>query len=136
MNQHYNQNYTREQIDVILTMIQDCVIEGRFIISKNENRQENIDFINEYNLNSRRQKEILLKIQTEDFSHSLQNTKIGFEHEVLYVFCPQVTLFNFDGIEELVDIYTKFNLIDNESKKRVVVISFHKRNKPIDYLFR
>ncbi|NLY19228.1 MAG: hypothetical protein GX045_09855, partial [Clostridiaceae bacterium] len=32
--------------------------------------------------------------------------------------------------------YTKFNLIDSESGKRVVVISFHKRNKPIDYLFR
>jgi predicted RNA-binding protein with TRAM domain len=30
----------------------------------------------------------------------------------------------------------KFNLIDSESGKRVVVISFHKRNKPIDYLFR
>ena len=67
---------------------------------------------------------------------SLQNTKVGFEHEVLYVFCPQVTLFNFDGIEELVDIYTKFNLIDSGSRKRVVVISFHKRNKSIDYLFR
>ncbi len=126
MNQHYNQNYTREQIDVILTMMQDCVRESRFIISKNENRQENIDFLNEYNLSSRRQKEILLKIQTEDFCHSLQNTKIGFEHEVLYVFCPQVMLFNFDGIEELVDIYTKFNLIDNDNKKLVLVISFHK----------
>ena len=136
MNQHYNQNYTREQIDVILAMVQDCVREGRFIISKNEIRQENMDFINEYNLNSRRQREILLKIKTEDFCHSLQNTKTGFEHEVLYVFCPQVMLFNFDGIEELVDIYTKFNLIDSESRKRVVVISFHKRNKPIDYLFR
>ncbi|MFU0826919.1 MAG: PBECR3 domain-containing protein [Lachnoclostridium sp.] len=136
MNQHYNQNYTWEQIDEILAMIHDCIREGRFIISKNENRQENIDFINEYNLNSRRQKEILLKIKTEDFCHSLQNTKIGFEHEVLYVFCPQIMLFNFDGIEELVDIYTKFNLIDSESGKRVVVISFHKRNKPIDYLFR
>lgn len=136
MNQHYNQNYTWEQIDEILAMIHDCIREGRFIISKNENRQENIDFINEYNLNGRRQKEILLKIKTEDFCHSLQNTKVGFEHEVLYVFCPQVTLFNFDDIEELVDIYTKFNLIDSESGKRVVVISFHKRNKPIDYLFR
>lgn len=136
MNQHYNQNYTWEQIVEILAMIHDCIREGRFIISRNENRQENRDFINEYNLNSRRQKEILLKIKTEDFCHSLQNTKVGFEHEVLYVFCPQVTLFNFDGIEELVDIYTKFNLIDSESGKRVVVISFHKRNKPIDYLFR
>lgn len=54
MNRRYNQNYTREQIDVILAMIQDCIRESRFIISKNENRQENIDFINEYNLNSGR----------------------------------------------------------------------------------
>ncbi|SES69111.1 hypothetical protein [Anaerobranca gottschalkii] len=136
MNRHYNQNYTREQIDEILRIVQDCIREERFIISKNENRQENIDFINEYNLNSRRLKDILLKIKTEDFCHSLQNTKIGFEHEVLYVFCPKVILFNFDGVKELVDIYTKFNLIHSESGKRVIVISFHKRNKPIDYLFR
>jgi hypothetical protein len=25
MNQNYNQNYTREQIDEVLAMIQDCV---------------------------------------------------------------------------------------------------------------
>ena len=134
MSRHYNQNYSREQIAAILVTIQDCVREGRFIISKNENRQENVDFINEYNLSSRRQKEILLKIEAEDFCHSLQNTKLGFEQEMLYVFCPQVMLFNFDGIEELVDIYTKFNLIDSDSRKRVVVLSFHKRNKLIDYL--
>ena len=34
------------------------------------------------------------------------------------------------------DIYTKFNIIDLKEGTRVVVISFHKRNKPIDYLFR
>ena len=45
-------------------------------------------------------------------------------------------LFTFDGIEEPVDIYIKFNLINSESGKRVIIISFHKRNKPIDYLFR
>jgi hypothetical protein len=45
-------------------------------------------------------------------------------------------LFNFSGEEELVDIYTKFNIIDVASGKRAIVISFHKRNKPIDYLFR
>jgi hypothetical protein len=33
---------------------------------------------------------------------------------VLYVFCPQLIVFNFDGIEELVNIYTKFNLIDSD----------------------
>jgi hypothetical protein len=136
MSQYYGQNYSREQIAAILTTIQECVREGRFVISKNENRQKNVDFINEYNLSSKRQKKILLKIEPEDFCHSLQNTNIGFEHEVLYVFCPQVMLLNFDGIEELVDVYIKFNLIDINSGKRVVVISLHKRNKPIDYLFR
>ena len=135
MSQHYNRNYTREQITNILAKIHDCIKKGRSYISKNENRQENLDFIREYNLNSRRQKEILLKIKVEDFCHSLINTKAGYEHEVLYVFCPQVRLYNLDDIEEEVDIYTKFNLIVKESGKRVVVISFHKRNKPIDYLF-
>jgi hypothetical protein len=70
MSEFYNQNYSREQIVAVLTAIQDCVRESRFIISKNENRQENIDFINEYNLNSKKQKEILLKIEPEDFCHS------------------------------------------------------------------
>lgn len=136
MSEYYYQNYSRDQIVSVLATIQNCVREGNYIISKNENRQENIDFINEYNLSSRRQKEILLKIKPEDFCHSLQNTNTGFEHEVLYVFCPQVILFNFDGAEELIDIYAKFNLIDLSDGKRTIVVSFHRRNKPIDYLLR
>lgn len=136
MNQYYNQNYTKEQIGIVLQTIKDCIRENRYVISKNENRRENIDFINEYNLTSKKQKEILMRIKSEDFCHTLQNTNMGFEHEVLYVFCPQVVLYNLDDEEELVDIYTKFNVIDIASGKRMVVISFHKRNKPIDYLFR
>ncbi len=58
------------------------------------------------------------------------------EHEVLYVFAPQVQLFNVDGKEELVNVYIKFNLIELSNGNRVVVISFHKLNKLIDYLFR
>ena len=96
MNPHYNQNYTREEIDAVLAKIKSCVEKGRYTISLNENRQENIDFINEYNIRSDKQKSILMQIETEDFSHSLQNTKIGYEYEVLYVFVPQVQLFNAD----------------------------------------
>lgn len=136
MHPHYNQNYTREEIEAILAKIKACVGQGRFVISQNENRQENIDFINAYNIRSDKQRSILMQIETEDFCHSLQNTKIGFEHEVLYVFVPQVQLFHAYGEEETVDIYTKFNIIDLPSGSRAVVISFHKRNKPIDYLFR
>ena len=102
----------------------------------NENRQENIDFINEFNIRSSKQKNILMRLKTEDFCHTLRNTKIGYEYEVLYVFVPQVTLFHADGEEETVDIYTKFNIIDLPGGSRTVVISFHRRNKPIDYMFR
>ena len=136
MNPHYNQNYTREEIDAVLAKIKSCVAKNRYTISLNENRQENINFIYEYNLRSNKQKSILMQIKTEDFCHSLQNTKIGYEYEVLYVFVPQIQLFNADGEEEIVDVYTKFNVIDLPSGSRTVVISFHKRNKPIRYLFR
>jgi hypothetical protein len=136
MNSHYNQNYTKEEIDVILEKIKNCVGNNKYTIALNENRQENIDFINEYNIRSNKQKSILLQLRTEDFCHTLQNTKIGYEYEVLYVFVPQIKLFNADGEEEMVDVYTKFNIIDMPSGSKTVVISFHKRNKPIDYLFR
>jgi hypothetical protein len=136
MNPYYNQNYSREEIEDILAKIKVCVSAGKYSISLNERRQENIDFINEYNIRSDKQKSILMQIEVEDFCHSLQNTNIGYEYEVLYVFVPQVQLFNADGEEETVDVYTKFNVIDLPSGSRAVVISFHKRNKPIDYLFR
>ena len=136
MNLYYDQHYTREEIDSILVKIKSCVEKNRYTISLNEKRQENIDFINEYNIRSDKQKSILMQIETDDFCHSLQNSKTGYEYEVLYVFVPQVHLFNAEGVEETIDVYTKFNIIDLPSGSRTVVISFHKRNRPIDYLFR
>lgn len=114
----------------------ECIKNNNYTIAINENRSANIEFINEYNIRTDRQKLILLQLQTNDFCHTLQNTKVGYEYEVLYVFVPQVNLYDANGIEAKVDIYIKINIIDTPSGKRVAVISFHKRNKPIDYLFR
>ena len=50
MNPHYNQNYTREEIDAVLAKIKACIEKNKYTVSLNENWQENIDFINEYNL--------------------------------------------------------------------------------------
>ena len=137
MSEHYNQNYTREEVQVILNKIKDCINDNQYIISQNQNRAENVQFINEYRLDEKKRKEILLSIEVDEFCHSLNNTNPGYEHEVLYVFCPQRNLFDIFGEEEFVDIYTKFNIIEYKiDKKRVVTISFHKRNKPIAYLFR
>ena len=107
MSEHYNQNYTKEEVDVILRKIKDCVNDNRYTISQNENRKENIQLINDYRLDSKKQKDILLSIAVTNFCHSLNNTNPGFEHEILYVFCPQRALFNVLGEEEFVDIYTK-----------------------------
>ncbi|AYZ74684.1 hypothetical protein EGX98_12085 [Fusobacterium necrophorum] len=136
MNSYYNQNYTEEDINKILEIIKECIQNNNYTIAMNENRQENIEFINEYNIRSDRQKSILLQLHTNDFCHTLQNTKVGYEYEVLYVFVPQVNLYDANGIEVRVDIYIKINIIDTPSGKRVAVISFHKRNKPTDYLFK
>ena len=133
---YYNQNYTKKQIAAVLKVIKECVEANRYTISQGQNRQENLDLINEYNLRSQKQKEILLSISVEDFCHTLKNTKVGFEHEILYVFDPQVELCNALGEAETVDIYTKFNVLELDSGKRVIVISFHKLNRPIDYAFK
>lgn len=135
MKEYYNQDYTEEECDAILQKVKDCVNNNKFTVEQNKNRQENIKFIRDYNLNSFKQKAIILSIETTDFCHSLKNTNVGYEYETLYVFCPQRTLFDAFGEEEVVDIYTKFNIIEYEDNKRVITISFHKRNKPIDYVF-
>lgn len=136
MSDHYNQNFTKEEVDVILKKIKYCVSNDNFTIEKNKKRQENIQFFNDYKLTHFKQKTLILEIEVRDFCHSLQNTNIGYECETLYVFCPQRTLFDAYGEEEYLDIYIKFNIIEYEDNKRVVTISFHIRNKPIDYLFR
>ena len=52
MNPHYNQKYTSEEIGVVLYKIKSCVVNNKYVMSLNNNRQENIDFINEYNIRS------------------------------------------------------------------------------------
>lgn len=136
MRLNYNQNYTQEEINEVLQTIKNCVVNNQYTIAFNENRQENINFINEYNIRRDKQKNILLQLKTEDFCYTVQNRKIGYEQEILYVFVPQVHLFNNDDIDEMVDVYTKFNIITQGNGKRTVVISFHRLNKPIEYLFR
>jgi len=136
MSQYYNQNYTKKEISAVLQKIQECVSRGIYTVAQNENREENVAFIREYNLTSDKRRRLLMQVGVDDFCHALQNTNFGFEHEVLYVFCTQITLFNIADEEKQLDIYTKFNIIDLPMGSRVVVISLHERNKPIDYLFR
>lgn len=134
MKQSHNINYTYQQIQTILSNIKDCIKKDKYQISLNPNRKDNIEFISEYNLRSKEQKNILLGIMTEDFCYTLQNKHKGYENETLYVFAPKVDLVNAFGEDKTVVVYIKFNFI--EENDYTIVISFHELHYPISYLFK
>ncbi|ABR33889.1 hypothetical protein [Clostridium beijerinckii] len=129
-------DYSKEQIRNLVEIIKDCVREDMYTISLDENKAENIQFIEEYNINEKKRISILCDIDYKDFCYGLQNVKNGVEQNDLYVFCLQKELYNVEDKREIVDIYLKFNVICNEVNSSRVLVSLHKRNKPITYLFR
>ncbi len=129
-------DFTPEEVLEYLNILKKLVLNGKYIISTNENRRENIDFIEDYRIDSKKEKEILLNLQTDDFCYAVDNEKREFLHEKLYIFCKE---FEFDnwGYTEKVEIYIKTNIIKTRKENDyLVVVSFHKRNRPITYLFR
>lgn len=126
-----------KEVEAILKKIKSCVRRNKYIISQNDNRKENRDFIDSYRLTTDKQKSILLNIEIRDFCYATHNKHKGFEREILYIFVPQVPLYCV-GTNKLrkVDIYIKFNLIEQTSSTTVVVISFHRKNKNVEYPFR
>lgn len=129
-------NFTPDEIKEYLDKFKKCVLEGRYSISQNENRQENIYFIEDYKVDTKKEHEILLGLQFDDFCYAVENDNIDFAHEVLYIFCKQHEL-DFWGTLETVDIYIKVNMIETRRGDLFsVVVSFHKRNFEVTYLFR
>ncbi len=129
-------NFTPDDIKKYLEKFRRCVLESRYTISLNQNRQENIDFIEDYKINSKKEKEILLGIQYDDFCYAVDNDKEEYAHEVLYIFCKQHDL-DYWGTLEAVDIYLKINMTQTrKGDDYSIVVSFHKRNLDLNYLFR
>ena len=129
-------DYSEEQIKNLIVIIKDCVRENRYTISLEDNQQENIQFIQDYNINENKRVNILFYLDYKDFCYGLQNLKDGIEQNNLYIFCVQKELYNIEDKKELVDIYFKFNIICNEAEEYRILVSLHKRNKPITYVFK
>jgi len=129
-------NFTPDDIKKYLEKFRRCVLESRYTISLNPNRKENIDFIEDYKINSKKEKEILLGIQYDDFCYAVDNDKEEYAHEVLYIFCKQHDLDHW-GTVESVDIYIKINMTQTRKDDDYsIVVSLHKRNLDLKYLFR
>ncbi len=104
-------DYSEEQIINLIGIIKDCVRENRYNVSLENNRLENIQFIEEYNINEKKRINILFDLNYKDFCYGLQNLKDGVEQNNLYVFCVSRELYNIEDKKELVDIYFKFNIM-------------------------
>jgi hypothetical protein len=129
-------DHSPDDIKAYLEKFRKCILSGKYSISKNENRRDNIDFIEDYKVNTKKEQEILLGIQFDDFCCAVANDKEEYAHEVLYIFCKQHQL-DFWGTLENVDIYIKVNMVTTKSEDLYsIIVSFHKRKFEITYLFK
>lgn len=127
---------TPDEIKAYLSKFRKFILDGKYSIAQNENRQENMDFIEDYKIDTKKEKEILLGIQYDDFCYAVDNDNEEFSHEILYIFCKCQEL-DYWGTLENVDIYIKINMTQiRNGDDFVFIVSFHKRNKPIEYLFK
>lgn len=129
-------DYTREMITNLILIIRECALDGQFTVSLEGSRIENMQFIEEYNINEDKIVDILSEITEEDFCYGLKNMKDGILYNDLYVFCPVKELYNIKGEKEIVDVYMRFNIVETDSDNYRLLISLHKRNKPITYIFK
>lgn len=129
-------DFTPEEIKVYLKQLKNLVLEDKYTISRNSNRNENMKFIEDYKIDSTKEKEILLNLEFDDFCYAVNNKNPKFAHEILYIFNKEYEL---DRWGELVpiDIYIKTNKTQTRTGDDIIIIiSFHERNIPIKYLFK
>lgn len=94
-----------------------------------------MELFEDYLIDEAKAKEILLSLETDDFSEVRNNDHIGFEHELLYIFGKDVKLlerYESDDVKT-VSLYIKFNKLDNSF---IIVVSFHEQKWPMNYAFK
>ena len=127
-------NIERESIEQYLLEVKEAVKEDKYRLDHNSRRQDNIKLFLDYVIDEAKVKEVILDLDTQDFSTILQNEHKGFEHEKLYVFGKDIILLERNGTEEkTVSLYIKFNKLENCF---VIVISFHEQKYPLTYYFK
>ena len=120
-----------EDILEYLKRVKVATVQEKYKIAMN--RKKNKKFSEDYKLDSKNIRNIIIDLNVEDFCYAVDNEKEEFSHEVLYVFCTSKELNYFGEVKE-VDIYIKFNLTENNNY--LYIISLHELEKPITYLFK
>lgn len=122
-------NHTRKEIDEYLKIVKNSVKADRFIVCTTQKNEKNRRFLEEYKLTKDKQKQMLIKLETNDFCYSADD--YNNPQERLHIFCREYELNNW-GTKENVKVYIK---IAKKKKDFIVIISFHKPEKYIKKLF-
>ena len=122
------------EINDYLGEAKKLILDGKFRIALNSNRLTNLSLFDEYLINEKSVKSMLLNLTVYDFCEKVQNKHANFNHEWLYVFGKEIDLIKrFEEKSEMVPLYIKFNKIED---KFLIVVSFHKQKYPLVYYFQ
>ena len=121
-------NHTKEEIEKYLDIVKKNVKIGNFTICTTKKNEKNRKFINKYKLNSHKQKQMLIELESNDFCYSADN--YNEPQERLYFFCREYELNNWGTIEK-VEVYIKIAIKKNDF---IVIVSFHEPEKKIEKL--
>lgn len=136
MDDKYNQNYTVEEIQDVIAEIAYCVNKNKIQLLLGETRQKNVEFMQQYQLNTSDLKSILLRLKYEDFCGTLESENENHINDILYVFVPQEKLHDIHGKLVQVSVYIKLIFQGKPSDQNTIIISFHELEYPITYAFK
>lgn len=112
---------TDDDVSEYLKEIKKCIKKDKNNLKLQQNRQNNFEFMVEYNLNKNVIIDIINQLELNDFIDKVANRHEEYKDEVLYIFNKNYELTNTHGNKKLVSIYIKFNYIN----PKVILVSFH-----------
>jgi len=123
---------SRVLVELTLDEMKKCVAEGSFVILP---RDKNLAFIEDCNISTQEQTDILLALTIEDYSESEPSERVVGSY--VNKFGKQVELKKvLDKTAKPIDMYVKFEIVENSNGNRTVFISFHEEEYKLSFPFR
>ncbi len=122
-------DYNEEDIEKYVKEIRRLTHEKKYQIEYNTNRDGNNQLIQEFYFDKEKRSKVLSSLTKYDFCMCTKNRKVGFTHEILYIFHKKVLLqrkFSENAKEE-VHLYIKINKLTDY----YFVVSLHEEEYPL-----
>lgn len=130
---------SEQQISDYLLKIKECVKNKMYLIDiKGGDREKNENFILEFQLNPKRQEDILNNLTIFDFCECELNKNANdtkHRNEELYKFAPTLELIDVEDIRRNITMYIKTNIVITRNGCLLLAISFHEAEFSVIYPF-